>query len=891
LVALTQRRDDSMNSAKLYLKTLLFAGLMLILPCNTGLAQNSKIVGIIPFAMHGVKNPRAVQEAFINIILQSLADMNVSAVPYPNSAKISSDDQAREIARNKNWRYALWGSITEIGNVFSVDSRLVSINEGEETAVFYAEAPGIKKLAVAITEIAEKVASKVNQQQRIAEIRIEGNERIGDDAILAQIKSSVGSILNPKAVRQDIRAIYNMGYFEDIRVEAKDSPQGKILIFYVKENPIVQAIEIKGNRHIDSKDILAAIQTKTYSVLKRKQLAQDVQSILDLYHQKAYFDASVDYFVDFPRDPRKARVTFRIKEGNKFYVKKITFKGNKAFSDRRLRMVMQTKTKNILFFWQSERGVLQKDVLDTDVDRLTVFYHNHGYMDAKVGTPKIEKRKDGFYIEIPILEGERYKVASFEVAGDKVEGIEKFQEQWKTKVGKFFSRSKVREDTETLTRFCMDQGYAHAEVQPRIRKNTETHEAYIMLNVKLGPKVTIGRIDIEGNTKTRDKVIRGQLQITEGDTFSATKIENSQMKLKRLDYFEEVSIEPQPGETPEVMNLKIKVKEKLTGSISAGGGFSSDEGLFVGGEIIQRNLFGRGQAMALRAHLGADAQRYSLSFTEPSLFDTYYYLGLDAYNWLREYEDFTKDSQGFQIRTGRFFGNWSRFGVGYTFESARIKDIDENAASIIKEQEGRQIKSSITFSFRRDSTDNAFLPTRGSINRVSVEFASDFLGSDSCFTKYQVISGWYIPLLWKLTGFVKGELGWINKTGDNPIPLFDRFFLGGINSVRSYDWGELGPKDPETGDTIGGTKYGLFTSELIFPIFEEIKLHGVVFFDAGNAFDEGEDLDVSKFKMGIGGGIRWVSPLGPLRIEWAYNPDPDPGDSRSKWQFSMGASF
>ncbi len=860
-------------------------------------AQESHRVAICPFALHGIDKSSRFQKVFSEALRQTLEEMDVSTVPKEEVIRvvgnriISSNAQARSIGTKANWNYVLWGSITKIGQVISIDARLVPAVSSGEARVLFAEAPNEKALALAISQIAEKITAQVNKHRVIAEIRVEGNERIGDDAILAQIKSSVGSVLRPDVVRDDIRSIYNMGFFEDIRVDVKDSPKGKILIFYVKENPIVQRIEVKGNKHIDTKDIMAVINTKTFSVLKRKQLAKDAQSILNLYHQKAYFDARVSYDVRFPRDPRKATVVFRIKEGKKFYVKKITFKGNKHFSDRKLRSVMETKTKSIFFFWDSERGILQKDVLNTDVDRLTVFYHDHGFMDAKVGTPKIEKKEDGFYIEIPIIEGERYKVASFDVTGDEVEHLEELKDKWETEVGEYFSRKKIRRDVQRLARFCMDMGYAHADVRPKIKKDAETHEAHIKLYVHKGPKVTIGRIEIEGNTKTRDKVIRRQFQIVEGDTFSVSKIENSETKLRRLDYFEEIQIEPVQGDSPNVMNLKVKVKEKLTGSISAGGGFSSDEGLFVGGEIVQRNLFGRGQYLALRAHLGTETQRYSLSFTEPSFLDSYYFLGVDAYNWVREYTDFTKDAQGFGIRTGRPFGNWSRFSIEYIFENAKITDVAEDASSIIKEQEGRQIKSSVTFGVERDSTNHPFLPTRGSINRITVEVSSDIIGSDSNFIKYEAATGWYIPLFWKLTGFVRGEIGWITKTGGAPIPLYDRFFLGGINSVRSYDWGDLGPKDPETGDTIGGTKYGLFNAELIFPIFEEIKLHGVVFFDAGNAFDEGEPLDVTKFKMGIGGGVRWISPFGPLRIEWAYNPDPDPGDPTSTWQFSMGAFF
>ncbi|MEJ5299760.1 MAG: outer membrane protein assembly factor BamA [Thermodesulforhabdaceae bacterium] len=873
------------------IKVITFVITLLIFSAAIATAQERKevLVGISSPMLHGAKDGEAIQKAIVTSLEEELLKQGIKVAVERET--LHSDDQAKRTGIARGWDYALWGAVTVLGDIMSVDLRLVPVKTGGSPLSVFSEARGTKDLGRSMAEIADKVAGRVFPQQMVARVKVEGNERIGADAIRSVIKTLEGQPFLQAKIQEDIKAIYNMGYFEDVGVEARDTPEGKEVIFKVKENPMVDVVEVKGNSGIDKKDILAAVQIKPHTVLKRKQLADDVQSILNLYHQKAYYEAKVDYTIEFPRDPRKAQVTFRIQEGKKFFVKKITFQGNKSFSERKLRSVMQTKEKSILLFWSKERGVLQRDTLEADVDRLTVFYHDNGFMDARVGTPKVEQRSDGFYIQVPIEEGPRYKVGSFRVTGDPIDTKENVAKKIQTKSGEHFSREKVRKDIQYLTRLCLDQGYARAEVEPHIHKDTKKLEANIELEVKKGTKVSIGRIEISGNTKTMEKVIRRQFQITEGETFSATKIENSEAKLKRLDYFEEVKVNPVDTESPDVMNINVNVKEKLTGHIGAGGGYSSDEGPFIGGEVTQRNLFGRGQMLSLRAHLGGSVQRYMLSFVEPSVFDSYYFFATDIYDWLREYDDFTKDAQGFQVRTGRSFGNWSKFTVGYILENTSIEDVSEDASSIIKRQEGRHFKSSIILAAERDSTDHPFLPTKGSIIRVSVEESSSYLGSETDFTKYEIAAGKYLPLFWKLVGLVKGEMGWIIKTGDKDILISDRFFLGGINSVRSYEWGELSPKDPVTGDKIGGTKYGLFNTELIFPIFEEINLKGVLFFDAGNAFAEGEQLDISKFKMGVGGGLRWASPLGPLRIEWAYNPDPGPGDSRSTWQFSMGAFF
>jgi outer membrane protein insertion porin family len=354
-----------------------------------------------------------------------------------------------------------------------------------------------------------------------------------------------------------------------------------------------------------------------------------------------------------------------------------------------------------------------------------------------------------------------------------------------------------------------------------------------------------------------------------------------------------VEITPSEGGQPGIMNLNVKVKEKLTGSISIGGGFSSDDGLFTSGEITQRNLFGRGQYLGLKAFLGQEAQRYVLSFTEPYLFDKSLSAGIDLYDWVREYEDFTKDATGFRLRTGFPFGNWSRLATWYTFEDANIYDLGKkkDVAPIIWDQKGRQIMSSVTEIFERDTTDNPFLPTRGSVNMASVQVASTYIGSDSDFAKYEVHSGWYYPLFWKFVGFVRGEVGFINQWDkkDHPVPLYERFFLGGINSLRGFQWGDVGPR--QDGEVVGGTKFALGNVELLFPLVEKMGIRGVFFFDAGNAYGDRQSLDVMKFRTDAGAGIRWNSPLGPLRIEWGYNIEPRRNEDQYQWQFSAGAFF
>jgi outer membrane protein insertion porin family len=541
--------------------------------------------------------------------------------------------------------------------------------------------------------------------------------------------------------------------------------------------------------------------------------------------------------------------------------------------------------------WFTDRGILQKEILDTDSDRLTVFYHDKGFMDAKVGTAEVTLKDDGFTIMIPIEEGSRYRVSDVRITGDPLDQDRQIVNKLELKPKDYFGREKLREDMDKISKTYMDEGYAYTQVDPRVKRDPEDHTADVTFNVEKKEKVHIGRVTVTGNTKTRDKVIRRELQLAEGDLFSSTALERSVTNLKKLDFFEDVEITPTDTEQSDIMNLAVKVKEKLTGSISVGGGFSSDDGLFATGEITQRNLLGRGQYLGVKAYVGQDAQRYVLSFTEPYLFDYPVSGGVDLFNWLRNYPDFTEDATGARLRSGYLFGSYSRAGLAYSVQSAAITNTPIDAPPIMVQQEGRHLYSTITASLNRDSTDHPFLPTSGSLSEVSLEYGSPVLGSDFDYLKLVATNGKFIPLFWKFVGYIRGEFGYISAFGDDntSVPLYSRFFLGGINSLRGFQWASVGPKS--NGYVIGGLTYGMANAEILFPLIEKIGMRGVVFFDAGNAFLNMGDFDVGEFRTDAGVGIRWNSPLGPLRIEWGYNLHPKEGEDQYQFQFSAGAFF
>ncbi len=893
-------------------KALILTGLLfLVASVPAAWAQTGELkVALAPFKVHSQENLPKIQETLRGTLAQQLKDEGIvltdaeetrKAIAAMGVATVENEGQARSLGQKVHANRVIFGVFSKVGNHISIDAKLVDVQGAKKTEILVADDEGLENLAVPLNKIRQQAAVHLLAKAIIAEVKVRGNDRIEAEAIKAAAKSAKGEVLRPAQLRDDVKAIYALGYFEEVQAEQSDGSGGKILTFVVKEKPSVNEVRIKGNKKLKEKDIMAAIQTKPYTVLQMNVVNDDVQRINKLYQEKAYHNAEVTSDVQFPKDPRQALVVFNINESKKVFIDTIKFTGTKHYSNFRLHGVMQTKEKMFLVSMFSDRGVLQEEKLNTDVDRLTAFYHDEGYMDAKVGTPKIIREKDAFTIEIAIDSGSRYKVGTLEVTGDSLDDPKiKLVKHLELKPNKYFSREKLRKDVERIQKVYMNEGYAYTDVTPQVTRDAATKTATVLLQVKKGRQIHIDRITIAGNTKTRDQVIRRQLRLAEGDMFSGTKLERSNTGVKKTDFFETFDITPSEGSKPDTMNLNVKVKEKNTGAISIGGGFSSDDGLFAGGEVYQRNLFGKGQSLGFKAQFSDKTQRYSLNYMDPWFLDTDYAFGFDAYNWMRDYEDFTKDAQGFVVKAGHPFGTWSRLLLIYNYENARVTNIAFDSSIFITSQAGRQVKSSFTLSAERDTTDHPFMPTRGSLNSASVEVASSVLGSDSDFASFQATSGWFFPIYGKLVGYMRGKFGYMDGWNPitNPIPIYDRFYLGGINSHRAFDWGELGPHDPTTkrpgnplGDEIGGTVYGLLTGELLFPLVEKLNMRGVVFFDYGNAFLNWNTVDIGDFRPGAGVGVVWGSPFGPLRVYWAYNLDKQEGEDQYKFQFSMGYYF
>ncbi|MBT8351955.1 MAG: outer membrane protein assembly factor BamA, partial [Deltaproteobacteria bacterium] len=481
------------------------------------------------------------------------------------------------------------------------------------------------------------------------------------------------------------------------------------------------------------------------------------------------------------------------------------------------------------------------------------------------------------------------------IQGDLIGSEEELLRKLKITQKEFYSRETVRNDLLTLTDLYSDHGYAYADIYPRIQKKDDTLEVNLEYVVKQGKKVYFESIIISGNNKSRDKVIRRELKVYEQELYSGKALKRSIRNLYRLDFFEDVKVDTVEGGKDDEITLKIDVVEKPTGNFMFGGGYSSVDYGYVMASVSQNNLFGRGQKLQLRATLSEKSRNYTLSFTEPYLFDTNISAGFDIYDQEKEFDDYDKDSQGGRVRLGYKLIDYTRLFWAYTYDISEVSDIDDDASDDIKDIDenfdGDLITSATKVTLRYDSRDRVFNPTEGSLDSISVEYAG--LGGDVGFTKYEARSGWFFPLFWGTVGMLHAKGGYIHENGAGEIlPDYERFYLGGMHSVRGFDWRDISTVDSD-GDEIGGERFVQFNVEWVIPLLKDAGVMGVLFFDAGNVFGEDDELDMDDpTREGGGAGIRWYSPLGPLRLEYGWILDPrEDEDTEGRWEFSVGSLF
>jgi len=749
----------------------------------------------------------------------------------------------------------------------------------------------------------------LGEGEMIEKIVVRGNKRIETGAIMNVVKLKPGEQLDAEKTDADIHAIYNLGHFQDVRVETRKGDKGIILAYVVVEKPIVREIIIEGNKEVKEDKIREAIELKPTSVFSPKELAKSIKKIKKLYADEGYYLAEAET-TTIKKSETDVKVVFKINEGKKIYITVIRFEGNHAFTAKKLKKAMQTKEKWFLS-WITGAGTYKEDELKNDANLVAEEYYNNGYANVKVGEPKVDLASDrkGLIVTIGITEGDQYRTGSIGFKGDLLESEAELAKQVKLKTGEIFNRSLLRADIFTLTDLYADKGYAFANVTPLSKMDNEKKTIDITYEFEKGDKVYIDRINVAGNTRTRDKVVRREMKLAEGDLYGATPLKKSKQALTNTGFFEEVNISTSKGSADNKLNLNVDVKEKSTGQFSIGAGYSSLDGILGQGSVQQSNWLGLGLKANASLSFGSKSQFYNLGLTDPYFLDTKWTMGGDLYRTQRDYVDYTRRATGGDIKAGYTLSDTLSTLWIYKYEIVKVYNFSQSMLlnvqrGLLPLPEQDSTTSSITASISRNATDYHLDPTSGMINNFSVEFAG--IGGSNKFVRFIGDTRVFIPSFWGTVFSVNGSFGHIEGLGQD-VQIDEKFYLGGINTLRGYSGRTVCPVVTSVFPTstingiiipspfyayVGGDTAAYMNFEYVFPILKEAGLKGVVFVDAGNA-NNGFDDVFKRIQASYGFGFRWLSPMGPLRIEYGipYNPRPNIDKSSGRIEFSMGSFF
>ncbi|MBF0204673.1 MAG: outer membrane protein assembly factor BamA, partial [Desulfamplus sp.] len=563
-------------------------------------AEEKIKVGIFPFEVHAPSNMNYLKNNLPTMIAENLKKQDALTQLMNQNIPSNTLDYrtVQKIGLERGLDYLIWGTLFIAGGQISIDAKLFNVVTSKQPISFSARAGAIENLFSAVNTISKEMGSEIFNRQLVSDVIIRGNKRIESDAILRTVKVKNGEIFNAELISKDLKKVFEMGYFEDVRIEGKKADKGIDVIFNVTEKPSVRKIKFQGNRVYEDKEIQDVVRTGTGSILNAFKINEDIERIKALYTDKNYHNCEITYTADMLEN-NQADITLDIKEGKKLKIKKIEMDGNKFFTDKALKKVMKTDEKGF-FSWITSSGELKRNELEQDVYRVESFYKDNGFIDAKISDPEVEFGKESISVKFKIQEGEQFKLGTIGFSGDLIVSKEELNKKLTIKTGDLYSRETLRINVFAITDIYSDKGFANADISPGIAKNDETKTVDVNFIIEKGSPVYLERILISGNTKTRDKVIRRQLEVYEQDLYSMSKIQKSVRNLRRIDYFENVDIKTSRGSSNEKLNLNVEITEKATGAFSFGGGYSSEDQLFGMVSVSERNLFGRGQIITTK---------------------------------------------------------------------------------------------------------------------------------------------------------------------------------------------------------------------------------------------------------------------------------------------------
>lgn len=733
---------------------------------------------------------------------------------------------------------------------------------------------------------------------RVNEIVISGNQRIERSTIMSYLGIREGLPFTRYDIDRGLKAIFATGFFADVKMEpVMDRAGGASLRVEVTENPIINRIELEGNRRISDEDLRKEIDLQARSIFTRPKVEATTQRLLQIYRRSGRYQAKIDPKV-IVLENNRVNLVFEIEEGKETRVTNIDFVGNEIFPDSTLKDVIQTSEER----WWSPFSSDEKydpDRVSYDKELLRRYYVSRGYADFQVKSAIAEMTADGesFYLTYTIDEGERYKFGKITI-DDSLSGDVDLASEVTTNEGETYNADEIENTIDNIVQKMGDKGFAFVDVKPGFIRNHTEKTIDLTYAVNMGPRVYVERINIDGNSRTLDEVVRREFRLAEGDAYSTSKLARSEQRVKNLGFFQNVQVSQQPGSAPDQTIINVDVQEQSTGEISLGAGFSSTDGALAEFGIKESNLLGRGQELRLNALIAAERQQFDIGFTEPYFLDRELSAGVDLFKTRTDFSresSFDRESLGGALRLGYALTEHTRHQGYYRFEDITITDVDANASRFIRDQEGSNISSLVGHSLTWDTRDNRFDTTEGNYARLSQDFAG--LGGDSRFIRHEFKGATFYPIAPQWTFSLGATGGHIFSWDDNrDVRINERFFIGS-RQLRGFDRAGIGPRDSTTNDALGGNFYYTGTAELMFPLGlpEDLGFLGAAFIDVGDLWD----LDVSGVeivdshtpRVSAGLGLAWRSPFGPIRIDFAKAIIKEDEDETQLFNFSFGTRF
>ena len=732
---------------------------------------------------------------------------------------------------------------------------------------------------------------------RSIDVQFAGPKTLSRERILSQIRTAVGEPYSDAVVEQDIRNLYKTGEVQNVRIFGEPSGDGVKVVVVVQTRAIVKEIEIDGAHRFKPQRVRKEIKIRMNAPASEDSLVEARQKIIDLYRRFGYNDVSVEYRLDTDESRGTSRLVFTIDEGEKGTVSRLRFEGNTAFSDRTLRHQMKTKGKTLISFFDKS-GRLDETQFQEDLDSVREWYQNHGYVDVEVKEVRKERVNGRMTLVMVVNEGVKYHVGKLSFVGFKATTEDKIRATIKMKEGAIYSPKALKDDTKTLADAYGSGGYVDLDLRPRSTASGPG-QIDVTYNVQEGVRSFVQRINIVGNTRTKDKVIRREVLIVPGDLFSTTRVETSKKRLDNLGYFSKVETYPQDTDVPGRKDLTIEVEEKRTGTLNFGAGFSTIDSLVGFVELAQGNFdimnwpafTGAGQKFRIKLQYGTQRKDFLINLTEPFFLDRPLSLGGQAFYSEADFLSsiYSQRNYGFAIDLRKPINPFLAVSLDYRLEEIELFNVSSGVSQQILLEEGAHLKSQVGTTIYWDTRDNPFLTRKGHRVVYSPYVAGGFLGGDTQTYGFDLEASQYFHLWWDNILLFNGEVAVVSTWGNgDDVPIFDRLFLGGSNNLRGFDFRDVGPKD-KNGEPLGGKSLARATVEYTFPIIEHVR--GALFYDIGLLDSSANQFGTGHVGSDAGFGLRLDLPIGPLRIDYGIPIQKDGNGSDGRFNFNVGYQF